>query len=537
MAAVVGAVATELVPAGWVRRPLGDPSSSTFTRAVGGGMILTAQIGRFGFSVPAALPTRLRLRVGVGYEPALGLMPLLTARPAAGIVEDPALGGLEGVVELPDEHAVPAVARQVLALIDAHAGPFGQEFPDVDALIAALTEPVPPRHRADPDLSAGAGDRAEHDDGDEGGGQPERAPTASQPLLTLLAAAGRLETLEGRLAADEPARAADPFGQLDRRFLRQLRRWLDAGAPTPPPLEDTLARLPAPPERPTVSFAQARGRYREARSVGRTVRRSVGRAARSRAGRMSVTEVMASLTAEYRRRGTDVRASAVAAQAERIHRRQQPLGRVRELVRTVRSLRSGITEIGSQFRHLSDEDPPWLQPPARAAFPAVERAPGRWVAVVLDTDSDTGELLTRALGDAVPHVGDHAQLQVWLTETPTPEITEPAVAAHLGGRRVGTLTAADAVGLADLFRGAARFDEDPVCLGTLTRSAAVGWLLEIRLPARPARPDAAAASDAPGGPAPGRGAAADRTAHEVVLLLAAALVVVALVRRHRRPRG
>jgi hypothetical protein len=211
-------------------------------------------------------------------------MPLLAVPPQATLVwaDDDDGDRTEIYLTEPDEAA--ATAQIVVNLILAPRGV--PEIADVDGLAAALAQP---------------------DDEDDDGA------ALSVWRVVLLAVTGRHERAgqlaDALLAVDDVADRAER-----QRLVRQLHRWLAAGAPPPPPVEQTLAALPPEPTRPISRSGIA---FRRARQNSRN-RAAAWGAARSAASGKSTEELHALLAHEYALRGADPRASDLAVGVEMI---------------------------------------------------------------------------------------------------------------------------------------------------------------------------------------------------------------------------
>jgi hypothetical protein len=251
-------------------------------------------------------------------------------------------------------------------------------------------------------------------------------------------------------ALDRPPPPDDPRGS-DRRCARLLRRWLDAGNPTIPPVEQTLLHAPPPfphlepPPMPSVS--REFGRRKAVRQSADAVRRRV-------AGH-TLDEVEAMLATELTARGVTLRPSVLAWQADALVREREPLGRLFNAVRGVSTLAVSTWDGIQGMRHMSEPGPDWLQPPERATYPLLA-VPGedRVVAVVRPEDRDAARIVARAHAEG-RRTGPITQVEVWF------DADGDAVVVHIGEHRIGTLRGADAEPFAEAIRGAAFYDEAP----------------------------------------------------------------------------
>ncbi|MDX6213924.1 MAG: hypothetical protein QOF82_3011 [Frankiales bacterium] len=458
---VVGA---DLEGRGWRRRDLGGWAVAAFTKDLPGGVFLGVELARRSFRWPADWPVEVTVDLGAGYGPALDLMPLLTLVPEVVLVPAAAPEVGSGVpVSVTGPRSVAAAGRDVLAYIRGQEQQLAGLFPDVDALERALR-----------------GDGAAEPASGEGKG---RTRGRRREHLTLLTAMGRTDAARQGLADYlDGQRGPDP--DVDTRFARQLGRWLDRGAPTPPPLEDTLALLPAQPRlvRPSrPSLADARDRAKDRREAVETVR--------EQAKGKTPQQLRVMLAAEYDRRGITVSQAAIATAAGTIQASLRPFGRTRLAVHGVRML----TSWGSDLVQLVKTGPPpvpqWRQPPEWASYPVRTGSSTRSAVVRLDPDTERWLAQVWPPGDHP--LGQRQQVDVWLSHPDDPEGGHEPIVAHIGDSRVGTLAAEDAVALRQVMAAAHLFDEQPCLPGRLTRPADhTSVILEISLPATPQQPDA-----------------------------------------------
>jgi hypothetical protein len=438
-------VAGQLETAGWHRRRLEHPWSFTFTRPARNGVLAVVDVYRRSFTWPDELPVEVEVALGVGYQPALDLMPLLTVYPRAALIEDPEHGRSHSLtVPLGEPATVPPAGQRIVQFVQQHSAATVQNFPDAAAIEAWM------RHAL------------------EGADGDSPAPGVDPQLrLVVLAAMGRLAQARALLATHRAARAGNPPDREDLRFVRQLTRWLDAGGPPPPPLEDTLARLP-PQRRPRPSRPDARARSK----AGKQARD----AARARSAGKSLDQLEELITTEYRSHGVELAPSLVTFYAEVLKAEQQPISRARRAFRTVRLLASGGADVVRAVSHHSDDDPAWLRPPKRAAYPALTSR-DRFTAV--DLDAAAHDWLQQVGAEAPRRIGRFVLLEVWLSQ----ETPEGSLVVHIGERGVGTVPEDEARNYDQILRAAAVFDEDPFLLARLaTSTASRPAVLEISLP-------------------------------------------------------
>jgi hypothetical protein len=152
-------------------------------------------------------------------------------------------------------------------------------------------------------------------DGEQDGQHGERADYYETALhLTLLAAMGRHDQARRVLARYPGGGRVEPISPDDRRFIRQLTRWLDAGGPTAPPIAETLAELPSAPRPPRPSWSET---HAEVKSKSAALD-----AVRAQSAGTSLAQLQELLAAEYARRGLQIAPSAIAVNAEACAHRQ-----------------------------------------------------------------------------------------------------------------------------------------------------------------------------------------------------------------------
>ena len=458
-------VGSDLAARGWRRRVLGGWSVGSFTKDLSGGVFLGVDLTRKSFRWPAAWPVEVGLELGAGYGPALDLMPLLTLIPEVVMVPSaPPDAGSGLPVSLTGPRSVAAAGRDVLAHIHAQEQRLADLFPDVDTLERAL------RGAAATDLASGQTDGRMWDH--------------RRKHLTLLTAMGRTDAARLGLA-DYLAGLHGPGPDVDTRFARQLGRWLDRGAPTAPPLEDTLVLLPAQPQLlspPRPSLADARDRSKDRRQAVETVR--------EQAKGKTLEQLRIMLATEYDRRGITVSQAAVATAAATIQASLRPFGRTRLAVHGVRMLTSWGSDLVQLVKTGPTPVPAWRQPPEQASYPVPTGSSTR--SAVVRLDPDTEGWLTQVWPPEDDLLGQREQVGVWLRRSDDPTAGAELIIAHIGERRVGTLTAQDAADLRQIMAAADIFDEQPNVRGTLTRPVDhTPAILEIPLPATPQQPQTA----------------------------------------------
>jgi hypothetical protein len=190
--ALLGAsVAERLSGQGWIGRDLSDGNIAaemrivaTVTRAGDHGVLVAVEIIRTSFRWPPRWPVDVAARIGVGYQPALNLMPMLTLPPRAILVHDRAGGGAAGLpVTLTGPGDVVPTADRIVDWVQQRAPGLVMRFADAAAIDADLERSI----------SAGPARPARSDGG------PKQRPAGIPDRLALLAAMGRPQP--GRPAA------------------------------------------------------------------------------------------------------------------------------------------------------------------------------------------------------------------------------------------------------------------------------------------------------------------------------------------------
>lgn len=368
------AVTDELTAAGWAPRELGGHSITTLTRDTRNGVIAAVELGRTSLRWPDRWPVEIGVRLGVGYEPALDLMPLLILRPAVSLVRNPRTSGRSGfTISLRATQDVGSAGRQIVAFINENALPFAEQFPDAAAIETAL--------------------RPGREAGGESGEQ-KNADRETSLRLTLLAATARHEEARALLARYPAEQGSERTARERRRFVRQLTRWLDAGGPPVPPIAQTLALLPPAPRSHRPSWSAARERTHSSQDALD--------AARAQSAGKPLVQLIDLVAAEHDRRGVEIAPSTVALHAEMLRVEQRPFGRARSALRAIRMLKSGGGDVITLIKNSSDDDPRWLRPPERAGYP-VHTTTDRYAAIELDRGAH--DWLARVWSEAPRRLG------------------------------------------------------------------------------------------------------------------------------------
>lgn len=448
----------DLVADGWQRRHLDDRSIATLTRDTGGRVLATVELRRTRFTWPDDWPTEVGVGLGVGFEPALNLMPILTMDTHVALLDADDEDRPRFTVALDGGGDVAFATQWIVAVVTEQAVPYAARFADAAAIEAALCD----RNHLHPSRSS-TGVEAEVEE--------SCRDDITRRRLLLRAAMGRHD--EARtLLSTYPSQRDEPIDRADRRFIRQLTRWLDAGGAAAPPIAQTLAQLPREPKPPRPSWTGARAASKQ-RSAARD-------AVKAQITDQSVEEIIAILAAEHARRNIDVSPTELALAAQGLHvqhqLRQRPFGCARSTLAGLRMLAGGARDVPRAFRSTPQDVPQWLQPPERASY-RMTRGNNSVTAVTVDPDAYSW--LTRAWTETPRRVGFLAGVDVWLTT----DHESGELIAHIGDRRVGTVPAASTGAYSRVLRAAELFDEDPVARGLLSRLHEAGPLtLEIQIP-------------------------------------------------------
>ena len=441
---------------GWTGRDLTDDSPAaiqrtvaTVTRTGDNGVLVAVEIVRTSFNWPLRWPVTIAARMGVGYEPALNLMPLLTLPPRAILVHDQADGGAASLpVSLAGPGDIIPAAEQIAGWVRLRAAGVASRFADVAAIDAELERRLsiqparPERTRSD--------------------GGPKERPVGIPDRLALLAVMGRYEQTRTLLAgyeADAGDRSAEGrAGSADRRFVRQLRRWLELGSPPAPPVEDTLAILAPPPREPR----PARGQVLAAVRVKRKAETEARQSARAQAKGKNLDQLKTLVASEHSARGIELPPFAVAWYAEMLQIEQRrPFGRVRARLKGLRISAALGRDFVRMIRGRSPTDPDWLRPPQRASYP-VRTNRTHYIPVELDPAGRAW--MDRVQAHAPRRLGPWTLVDAWLDR----DQQTGQLVVHIGEHRVGTLHSDDTHRFDRVMTAAALFDEDPVAEARLS---------------------------------------------------------------------
>jgi hypothetical protein len=424
-------------------------------------------------------------RLGVSYEPADALIHACTGSRAAGIVLNAPFVSVaaSGASSLHDAE------DQLARFAEDDAISVARRYADIDRLVETLREGVAVPFTGgasswymslgiDPDSTLGPLQSAE-----------------AELIPALLALAGRRDEARQALAQYASGDIEGIENRDYRRFARQLTRWLDANGEllrprTPPrwPPPSSFKRAPRPP----VSFAEFffdSDRKEKVRSDNRARKEAVD-AVRAAGHDKSREEIRALLERELSERDLTTEPLLVERQVEMILADREPFGKTRFAIRALKQLKDSqasrgqgglLKQVGGQGK--PQEEPDWLKPPARAAYPVWSPGP-QWTVVELDPASR--QWLTRIAESDPARLTGGRWLEVWLTWTNGHADTDPRLAVHIGTEQVGKLEADVEQYFRPVMEAAAERDEDPWTRGRLSAiSGPMSYLLEVELPASP----------------------------------------------------
>lgn len=412
---------------------------------------------------PGSKTKGLRLDVGVGYQPATDLMPLLFLNPPLALLANP-LGPDASRLDLGTFNTdtdIDAVVDTAVAFLGTAAHDIAGRFPSYEAIEVVLQgelATLPTNSGDEPFVQGGTCDPKPF----------MRRDYLVSHLAVLLAVTQRpeqaLDLVVGFPAHHDQRGPTDS----DRRFRRQLRRWIEAGSPTPPPAAVTVARLPTRnrPRPATPTFADARTQAqlnKDALAVGRLAAPTASR-----------DELRALLVEARQQRGLDVTPSGVEIQLDLLE--QEPIGRMQGAWK----LLGAVTSIASSIKMAvaPGNAPQQLRRPAEATYP-LGNLNGSWVQVEL---LDTAEnILGPTIPDAPQHLGGLTTLDAWFPQPTHSDPTPTHVTIHVGQTPVGTIPIRDTDAYARIALAAELYDESPYTRARLGRYAGQ-LLLEVTVP-------------------------------------------------------
>jgi hypothetical protein len=394
--------------------------------------------------------------LGLDYEPARRITIALTGRPASGVaVRDPSLS-----VAVPDETEGDAPVASLVRFATKHLDALG-ELANVDTVIAMLHD-----HRA-----ASANEFAPfiHDEQvDLPPDYHELTDPVTELVPALLAGAERYQESRRALAQCE-----DPLWQQiadanDRRFLRQLKRWLDHEGRLA--LPSTPARWPAQWP-PPVSRAEPPRSFRAFTAETRPemlARREAISATRAASEGRSREQIRELLAVELEKRSVKMQPVAFEQNVDFLAMEREPFGKARLALRGLKAL-TGLISTGSELagtirddRDPQDEpDPAWAKTPDRAGYPIWPVIRER-VGVELDVDAEPR--LTELMSGTRGRFGNR-NVEVWLA------LDDDGLIVHIGTERIGRLDCRAAGTLEGAIEAAAERDENVRTDARLTRIA------------------------------------------------------------------
>jgi hypothetical protein len=122
-------LAAQLSATGWKSRRLDDYNVATLTRSLPGGVIVVVEVDRTSFQWPDDWPVEVEVLLGVGYEPALNLMPLLTLHPRAMLVDESEPGRVNRLtLSLDGLETIDVVVDRIVRFVAEHASATTQDF-------------------------------------------------------------------------------------------------------------------------------------------------------------------------------------------------------------------------------------------------------------------------------------------------------------------------------------------------------------------------------------------------------------------------
>jgi hypothetical protein len=421
-------------------------------------------------------------RIGVGFKPAEALISACTGSKVAGIVLNaPTISATARVAADLGE-----VEEQLAHFVSDHAVAVAETYTDVDSLIESLRG-----HLAFPFTGkAGSWYVSLGIEPDSRLGPLES--TEAELLPALLALAGRDGEAREALT-DYSLRGVEGIeSRAYRRFARQLTRWLDADGQLPSP--STPPRWPPPSSlhwkpQPMPSFAEFffdEDRKTKARA-DRQARKEALDAVRAAGNDQSREELRARLEQELSERGLSTEPLLLERQVEMILAERKPFGKARFALRTLKALKDSQTSRGSPLKgaieqqNEPDDEPDWLQPPDRAAYPVRSISPKR---TPVELDPAAREWLERIKDSDPSHLAGSRNLEVWLTRDSGNHTNASRLAVHIGTEQVGVLRTDVEEQFRPVMKAAAERDEDPWTHGRLSTSTGrLPFLLEVELPA------------------------------------------------------
>lgn len=461
-------------------QPFDPPGVGTFALPLQDGFVATAMVvDRYDEDEAGTLMSSAIGVVGLDYDPARKLTAALTGFAQSGVVlREPSL-----MVEMSD---APAVEDAVDGLVRfaIEQPPALASVADIDTLIKMLEE----------DRAVAAVDAAIILRSDGPIVRPSYAPESLDPnielIAALLAAAGRHDQTKRFLSEHLKPGWQQRATPQDRRFVRQLTRWVEHDGKLP--LPTTPARWPSQPPRPR--RVQPPGSFKEffaEHQPQAEARTQAVRAVREVSHGKTRDELRVLLREELDKRDVDMDPVNFAMRVDSLATEREPLGKARIALRGLRALRdlgqSGRPRVsetppGEPLQSEGSPEPAWLTTPERAAYPIWSASLDR---AAVDLDPRAEPWLKEAMRSAGPGAVHTCNVEVWLApdDGESPSRTS-RLGVHIGSRRVGRLDAETTESLRPAIEAAAERDEDARTDAHLTRMpGGIPYVLDLPLPA------------------------------------------------------
>jgi hypothetical protein len=466
--------------------PFGVPGVGTFALPLKDGFVASAMVvDRSDGDESGRLASSASGIVGLDYEPARKLTTALTGFAQSGVVlREPSLTvGLSDGQDVDD-------AVDALVSFTVEQVPLLASVADVDTIVEML----------DQDCAVEAVDAAVILRSDGPIVRPSYVPESLNIKIglvsALLVAAGRY--VEARRFLDEHLqpgwqRHAAPE---DRRFVRQLTRWIDHDGKL------ALPTTPAqwPPQMPRPKSIEPSGSILEFLTQDRSeiqARTEAVKAVRAAGRGKTRDELRVLLKQELDKRAVSMEPVGFAQQVDSIATENEPLGKARIALRGIRALRdlgqsgrphvsetpAGETPAEEPTEQSDDQpEPAWLMTPERAAYPIWPASTDR-VAVELDPTAEPW--LKEAMRTTGRGAVQSCNIEVWLApDDGEPPSRTSRLGVHIGFRRVGHLDAETTDVFRPAIEAAAERDEDAQTDAHLTRiPGGIPYVLDLPLSA------------------------------------------------------
>jgi hypothetical protein len=468
---------------GWMlleQDPFDVPGVGTFALPLKGGFVATAMVvDRSDGDESGTVASSASGVMGLDYEPARKLTMALTGFAQSGVVlREPSL-----TVGLSDGQDVDG-AVDALVTFTVEQAPLLASVADVDTIVEML----------DQDRAVEAVDAAVILRSEGPIVRPSYAPesldTKIELVSALLVAAGRY--VEARRFLDEHLQPGWPrhAAPEDRRFVRQLTRWIDHDGKL------ALPTTPAqwPPQMPRPKRIEPSGSIPEFLAQNRPeiqARTEAVKAVRAVGRGKTRDELRVLLKQELDKRAVRMEPVGFAQTVDSIATEHQPLGKARIALRGIRALRDlgqsrrpHVSETPGEPTERSDDqpEPAWLMTPERAVYPIWSASTDR-VAVELDPTAEPW--LKEAMRTTGPGAVQSCNIEVWLApDDGEPPSRTSRLGVHIGSRRVGYLDAETTDVFRPAIEAAAERDEDAQTDAHLTRiPGGIPYVLDLPLSA------------------------------------------------------